>query len=104
MRCSVTEQELVIGRTKLEDIELDDAVKPANSHVALNTSSTDDDGNELKIVRANMPFGELGNGESGTYYIGYSARPRRHRADAEQHVHRRSARATPTGSWTSRRR
>ena len=31
---SVTEQERVIGRTKLEDIELDDDVKPANSHVA----------------------------------------------------------------------
>ncbi len=71
---SVTEQELVIGRTKLEDIELDDAVKPSNSHVALNTL-TDDDGNELQIVRANMPFGTLGDGASGTYYIAYSADP-----------------------------
>mgnify|MGYP000853838222 CR=1 FL=1 len=71
---SVTEQELVIGRTKLEDIELDDAVKPSNSHVALN-SLTDDDGNDLQIVRANMPFGTLGNGESGTYYIAYSGDP-----------------------------
>lgn len=40
---SVTEQELVIGRTKLEDTELDDSVKPANSHVAVNTL-TDADG------------------------------------------------------------
>ena len=71
---SVTEQELIIGRTKLEDIELDDAVKPANSHVALNTL-TDDDGNDLQIVRANMPFGTLGNGESGTYYIAYAGDP-----------------------------
>ncbi len=71
---SVTEQELVIGRTKLEDIELDDAVKPANSHVALN-SVEDEDGNERQIVRANMPFGTLGTGESGTYYIAYSADP-----------------------------
>ena len=71
---SVTEQELVIGRTKLEDIELDDAAKPANSHLALNVI-TDDDGNELKIVRANMPFGTLGDGESGTYYIAYAADP-----------------------------
>ncbi len=71
---SVAEQELVIGRTKLEDIELDDAVKPANSHVALNTL-TDADGNDLQIVRANMPFGELGKGESGTYYIAYAADP-----------------------------
>lgn len=71
---SVTEQELVIGRTKLEDIELSDEAKPSNSHVALNTLE-DADGNELQIVRANMPFGTLGNGESGTYYIAYAADP-----------------------------
>jgi porphyrinogen peroxidase len=71
---SVTEQERVIGRTKLEDIELDDDVKPSNSHVALNVIE-DDNGNELKIVRANMPFGELGTDEFGTYYIGYSRTP-----------------------------
>ncbi|CAN5549106.1 Dyp-type peroxidase [soil metagenome] len=71
---SVNEQELVIGRTKLEDIELDDATKPANSHLALNVI-TDEDGNELQIVRANMPFDTLGDGESGTYYIAYAADP-----------------------------
>jgi putative iron-dependent peroxidase len=71
---SVTEQERVIGRTKLEDIELDDAEKPPNSHVALNVIS-DEDGTELKIVRDNMPFGELGKGEFGTYFIGYSRSP-----------------------------
>ncbi|ORA24843.1 peroxidase [Mycobacterium angelicum] len=71
---SVTEQELVIGRTKLEDIELGDDKKPANSHVALNVV-TDDDGHELKIVRHNMPFGEVGRGEYGTYFIGYSRSP-----------------------------
>ena len=68
---SVTEQERVIGRTKLEDIELDDDQKPSNSHLALNVIE-DDDGNELKIVRHNMPFGEVGAGEFGTYFIGYS--------------------------------
>jgi putative iron-dependent peroxidase len=71
---SVTEQERVIGRTKLEDIELDDDEKPANSHLALNVI-TDEDGNELKIMRHNMPFGEVGKGEFGTYYIGYAATP-----------------------------
>lgn len=71
---SVTEQERVIGRSKLEDIEMDDAVKPANSHIALNVI-TDEDGHELQIVRANMPFGTLGSGESGTYYIAYAADP-----------------------------
>jgi porphyrinogen peroxidase len=72
---SVTEQERAFGRSKLEDIEMDDDVKPANSHLALNVI-TDDDGTELKIVRHNMPFGELGTGEFGTYYIGYSRTPR----------------------------
>lgn len=71
---SVTEQERVIGRTKAEDIEFDDAVKPPNAHVALNVIE-DDDGTELDILRANMPFGELGTGEYGTYYIGYSRSP-----------------------------
>jgi putative iron-dependent peroxidase len=71
---STEEQERVIGRTKLDDIELDDNVKPANSHVALNVIE-DEDGNELKIVRHNMPFGQIGKGEFGTYYIGYSRTP-----------------------------
>lgn len=71
---STEEQERVIGRTKLDDIELDDAVKPPNSHVALNVIE-DDAGNELKVVRHNMPFGEIGKGEFGTYYIAYSRSP-----------------------------
>jgi putative iron-dependent peroxidase len=69
---SVTEQEGVIGRTKLDDIELD--AKPTDAHIALNVI-TDDDGTELKIVRHNMPFGEVGKGEYGTYFIGYSRTP-----------------------------
>ena len=72
---SGSEQERVIGRTKLDDIELDDDEKPANSHVALNVI-TADDGTERKIVRRNMPFGEVGKGEYGTYFIGYSRTPR----------------------------
>jgi putative iron-dependent peroxidase len=70
----VEEQEKVIGRTKLSDIELADDVKPANSHVAVNTI-TDPDGRQRQIVRENMPFGTVGQGEFGTYYIGYSATP-----------------------------
>ncbi len=70
----VEEQERVIGRTKLADIELPDEVQPANSHVALN-QVTGPDGEELQIVRANMPFGDVGRGEFGTYYIAYAADP-----------------------------
>jgi porphyrinogen peroxidase len=71
---SVAEQERVIGRTKLDDIEFPDDVKPANSHVALNTL-TGPDGEQLQIIRANMPFGQVGTGEFGTYYIAYAATP-----------------------------
>src|SRR5262249_42447521 len=68
------EQERVIGRAKLSNIELPDDVKPANSHVALNTI-TGPDGAPRQILRANMAFGSAGRGEFGTYFIGYSATP-----------------------------
>lgn len=71
---SVEQQEHVVGRTKLEDIELHDDVKPANSHIALNVIE-DKDGNELKILRDNMPFGQVGAQEFGTYFIGYAKDP-----------------------------
>jgi putative iron-dependent peroxidase len=71
---SVEAQEKVIGRTKLSDIELDDAVKPADSHVAL-TTIVDPDGTERQILRDNMPFGTVGRGEFGTYFIGYARTP-----------------------------
>jgi porphyrinogen peroxidase len=70
----VEEQERVIGRTKLGDIELADEVKPANSHVALNTI-VDDDGEERQVVRYNMPFGSVGAREFGTYFAGYARSP-----------------------------
>jgi len=70
----VEAQEKVIGRTKLSDIELDDAVKPPDSHVALNTI-VDPDGTQRQILRDNMPFGSPGRGEFGTYFIGYARTP-----------------------------
>jgi porphyrinogen peroxidase len=66
------EQERVIGRAKLTDIETPDDQKAPNSHVALNTIE-DADGNERQILRSNMPFGSPGRQEYGTYYIGYAA-------------------------------
>ncbi|WP_230686804.1 Dyp-type peroxidase [Catellatospora vulcania] len=71
---SVAEQERVIGRTKLDDIEFPDEAKPADSHLTLNTI-VDAEGAERKIVRDNMPFGSAGEGEFGTYFIGYAGRP-----------------------------
>jgi putative iron-dependent peroxidase len=69
---TVEQQEAVIGRTKLDNIEIVD--KESNSHVALNTVE-DPDGTELKILRDNMPFGSVAAGEFGTYYIAYAATP-----------------------------
>jgi putative iron-dependent peroxidase len=70
----VLEQERVIGRTKLSDIEFDDDVKPANSHTAL-TVIEDENGEEQQILRFNMPFGRVGSREFGTYFIAYSRSP-----------------------------
>jgi putative iron-dependent peroxidase len=66
-------QERIIGRTKLANIELDDAIKPTSAHNALTTIV--EGGKEIKILRDNMAFGRAGHGEFGTYFIGYSRSP-----------------------------
>ena len=71
---STEAQERIIGRTKLADIELDDSFKPTSAHNALTTIT--ENGTELQIVRDNMPFGQVGSGEFGTYFIGYCRTPR----------------------------
>jgi putative iron-dependent peroxidase len=70
----VEEQERVIGRTKLSNVELPDDVKPSNSHVALNTI-IDPSGDQRQVLRDNMPFGAVRGKEFGTYYIAYSSTP-----------------------------
>jgi porphyrinogen peroxidase len=71
---STEEQERIIGRKKLSDIELSDQVKPTSAHSALTV--IEENGQEVKILRDNMPFGRPGHGEFGTYFIGYSRSPR----------------------------
>ncbi|MER9328606.1 Dyp-type peroxidase [Mesorhizobium sp. M0488] len=71
----IEQQEEIVGRKKISDIELDDAVKPIFAHNALTTIV--EDGEQLQIVRDNMPFGDAGKGEFGTYFIGYARSPRR---------------------------
>ena len=71
---STDAQERIIGRTKLSDIELDDAVKPTSAHNAL--TIIEENGKEVKILRDNMPFGDVARGEFGTYFIGYARSPR----------------------------
>ncbi len=66
----VEQQERIVGRTKLDDIELDDSVKPTSAHNALTTIVRN--GEEVDILRDNMPFGRPAQGEFGTYFIGYA--------------------------------
>jgi porphyrinogen peroxidase len=61
---SDADQELVIGRRKLDSVELED--KPEDSHVA----STDQD-RLGKIFRRNMPYGTVTS--HGTMFVGFSA-------------------------------
>jgi putative iron-dependent peroxidase len=71
----VERQEGIIGRKKLSDIELEDAAKPPFAHNVLTTIV--EDGRQLDIVRDNMPFGDAGKNEFGTYFIGYARSPHR---------------------------
>ncbi|QBQ17520.1 Dyp-type peroxidase [Acinetobacter haemolyticus] len=66
----VDAQEHVIGRTKLESIELDDDVKPENAHVA-RTVVEDDVGEEMEILRHSLPYGD-GKGEQGLFFVAYT--------------------------------
>jgi putative iron-dependent peroxidase len=71
---STEHQERIVGRSKIDDIELADDVMPDNSHVSLN-SVVDENGDEQDILRDNMVFGDAGSVEYGTYYIAYAANP-----------------------------
>jgi porphyrinogen peroxidase len=63
-------QEHIIGRTKLDNVELEIPADERKSHKDLNTI-VDANGVEHDILRDNMPFGQPGQGEFGTYFIGY---------------------------------
>lgn len=69
----IAEQEAIIGRTKLDNVEREDATG-RKSHRSLNTI-VDAAGIEHDILRDNMPFGRPGQGEFGTYFIGYARDP-----------------------------
>lgn len=69
----VPEQEGVIGRTKLDSVELADAVKPPTAHIARVVIA--EDGTELEIYRRSAPYGNLG--ELGLYFVAFSCDPTR---------------------------
>jgi porphyrinogen peroxidase len=65
---TVEEQEKVFGRRKWNDVEMPDDVKPANSHSAVANV-----GDDFKIIRDNLPFGNMSTNEMGTYFIAYAS-------------------------------
>jgi putative iron-dependent peroxidase len=71
----VEQQEKIVGRHKLSDVELAEAEKPSFAHNVL--TNIEENGEQLQIVRDNMPFGDVGTGEFGTYFIGYARSPSR---------------------------
>jgi len=64
----VHQQELIMGRTKPDSIELEN--KPSDSHVA--RTDQDEFGN---IFRRNMPYGDVD--DHGTVFVGFSADQKR---------------------------
>jgi putative iron-dependent peroxidase len=70
----VEERDRSVGRHLADDVEIPDAQKAPDSHVA-RTTIEDADGTEHKILRDNMPFGSIARGEYGTYFCGYAADP-----------------------------
>lgn len=69
-RLKVDAQENVIGRSKLESIEMDDEHKPENAHIA-RVVIEDNEGDELEILRHSLPYGD-GQGEQGLFFIAYT--------------------------------
>jgi len=64
-------QEQVVGRTKMDNVELDDDVKPAWAHNA--KSKVEEDGEEVAMFRQNRPFGNAM--EHGTMFVGFARSP-----------------------------
>lgn len=67
-RLSVAEQEKVIGRSKVDSVEMDP--KPETSHAE--RTDQDDFGH---IVRRNMPYGDVS--EHGTMFVGFAGEQKR---------------------------
>ncbi|GAW12173.1 hypothetical protein ANO14919_015340 [Xylariales sp. No.14919] len=69
---STEHQEAIIGRTKLDNIELEDADDgQQQSHKTLATIE-EASGKEHAVLRDNMPFGSPSTSQYGTYFIAYS--------------------------------
>lgn len=70
-RMSVSDQEMMIGRTKVANDEIDGDERPVTSH--LSRVDLKENGKGLKIVRQSLPYGTA-SGTHGLYFCAYCAR------------------------------
>lgn len=70
---SIHDQEQVIGRTKIEDEELEGDDNPPTSHVSRTDAKVD--GVAMKIYRRSTPYGNAG--EHGLYFIAFACEMQR---------------------------
>lgn len=70
-RMSVPDQEMMIGRTKVANEEIDGDARPVTSH--LTRVDLKEEGKGLKIVRQSLPYGTA-SGVHGLYFCAYCAR------------------------------
>lgn len=77
---SVPEQEKIIGRTKVDNIEFEGDEMPETSHISRTDVSVD--GIAQKIYRRSMPFGDME--EKGLYFVAFAC----HRARLDVQLRR----------------
>lgn len=68
---ALAEQEAVVGRTRADDVELDEQSKPPTAHIA--RVVIEEEGEELEILRHSMPWGTPS--QSGLYFVAYGRKP-----------------------------
>jgi len=67
------EQEDIIGRTKIENIEYEEVLKPLTAHTK-RSNLKDEAGNSIEIVRQSMPYGEMKM--QGLFFVSYCNTPK----------------------------
>jgi putative iron-dependent peroxidase len=70
---SVHNQEKIVGRTKVEDVELEGDAMPKDSHVSKTDLKVD--GEAMKIYRRSYPFAN--KNEKGLYFLAFTCDPMR---------------------------
>ncbi len=68
---SVAAQERVIGRSKADSVEMDDAVKPPTAHIA--RVVIEENGKELQILRQSLPYATTA--QQGIFFVAYGRTP-----------------------------